>query len=233
MSEPDVTLTDFGVALEAALFVMLIWRAGSRDLELRRWFMLLFASVSAASLFGGTVHGFFPDRQAPGQATLWTATLLSMGLTALSMWAVGALLLLSPRLTRWVMIAAVAQFVVFAAVVLVGFQPFWVGIVDNLPALIFLFVALGVTARRQQTWQLWLATAGPALVVLAAAIQQLKIGVHPEYFNHNALYHVLQAIAIYLLFLGAWRLLDADRDACAVVDPVLRGADTSRRSMGN
>jgi len=34
----------------------------------------------------------------------------------------------------------------------------------------------------------------------ASALQQLHVGLHPRYFNHNALYHLIQGIALALLF---------------------------------
>jgi hypothetical protein len=47
--------------------------------------------------------------------------------------------------------------------------------------------------------------ASPAFV--AAGIQQGGIGLHPVYFNHNALYHLVQGIALALIFLAARGLL--------------------------
>jgi hypothetical protein len=38
--------------------------------------------------------------------------------------------------------------------------------------------------------------------VAAAGLQQAGIGIHPAYFDHNAVYHVLQGIALVLLYLG-------------------------------
>jgi hypothetical protein len=212
MTEPDVALTDYAVALEAALLIWLLPRGRGHANKLRLWFVLFFASVGAASVLGGTAHGFFLDAQAPGHAMLWTATLLAMGVTALSMWAIGATLLFSRRVVRWVLVAAAAQGVSYAAVVLFVSQQFWVGIADNLPAILFLLIALGVTARRHRQPILWLAAAGPVLVLVAAVLQQLRVGMHPVYFNHNAVYHVLQAVAIYLLFLGGRWLLTAGSD---------------------
>jgi hypothetical protein len=40
-------------------------------------------------------------------------------------------------------------------------------------------------------------------MLFAAAAQQAKIGIHPVYFDHNSLYHVLQAIALFMVFLVA------------------------------
>lgn len=42
-----------------------------------------------------------------------------------------------------------------------------------------------------------------ALTAIAAALQQLGVGLHPEYFNHNAFYHAIQAFALWLLYATA------------------------------
>jgi uncharacterized membrane protein YgdD (TMEM256/DUF423 family) len=44
---------------------------------------------------------------------------------------------------------------------------------------------------------------GICLMLFAAAAQQAKLGIHPRYFDHNALYHLLQAIALFMVFLAA------------------------------
>jgi hypothetical protein len=208
MTEPDVTLTDYAVALECMLFIFLLQRTQARLSGMRTWFMLFFVSVGIASLCGGTVHGFFLDQQSWGNAILWPSTMLAMGVTALSMWAIGAELLIASQVVRWVLAAAWVQFGAYSIVVLFGSREFWVGIVDNLPALFFLLLALGITYRRTNQWRILLAAVGPVLVVVAAALQNLRIGVHPTYFNHNALYHVLQALALVLLFQGGRWLLE-------------------------
>ena len=48
---------------------------------------------------------------------------------------------------------------------------------------------------------------GIAATVVAAAVQQLRVAVHPRYFNHNALYHVTQAIALFLILRAAQLLI--------------------------
>jgi hypothetical protein len=42
---------------------------------------------------------------------------------------------------------------------------------------------------------------------MGAAVQQLRIGLHPAYFNHNALYHLVQAVALALVFAACRDLL--------------------------
>ncbi len=208
MTEADVTLTDYALALEGVLFLLLLHRGQARPGSLRFWFALFFASMSAASLCGGTVHGFFLDEQSLGCAILWPMTLLAVGVTTLSTWAIGANLLIRERVARWVLVAAGVQFALYGVVVLFLTQEFWVVVVDNLPAALFLLVVLGLAYRREKHGSLLLAAGGPALTLIAMLLQQLRVGIHPVYFNHNALYHVLQAIALFLFFQGGRGWMD-------------------------
>lgn len=212
MTEPDVALTDYALALEGVLFLVLLQRRRACPGGLRPWFSLFFASVSAASLCGGTVHGFFLDEQTLGAAVLWPLTLLATGVTALSAWAIGAKLLFPRRVTSWVLSAAAVQFTVYSLVVLFWTQEFRVVLVNNLPAVVFLLLAFGLAYHREKHSSLFLAAGGLALTLIAALLQQLGVGIHPVYFNHNALYHVFQAIALFLFFLGGQWLVGAARD---------------------
>lgn len=58
ITEPDVTLTDYGLALECVLFTYLLHQQGHWRNSIRAWFILFFGSVGLAALAGGTVHGF-------------------------------------------------------------------------------------------------------------------------------------------------------------------------------
>jgi hypothetical protein len=203
MTEPAVTLSDYALALEGIILLMLLQRADGRSARLRLWLSLFFASASVASLCGGTVHGFFLDKQMLGHAILWRATLLATGLTAVATWAIGAELLVSQRVAHWVRVAAMIQFVLYCVAVLFYTQEFWVAIAMNLPAVVFLLGTLGAAYLREKRRGLFLAAGGLALSLTAALLQQLRVGIHPVYFNHNVLYHVLQALVLYLLFLGS------------------------------
>ena len=54
---------------------------------------------------------------------------------------------------------------------------------------------------------------GFVLTFLAAALQQRRIGLHPVYFDHNALYHTVQGIGLLGVFLGA-RAAIGGKTAC-------------------
>jgi hypothetical protein len=208
MTEPAVTLSDYLLAVEAMIFAVLLWRADAAEPGMRRWWLVFFASVAAAAVFGGTVHGFFHDASEFGHSVLWTTTLLSIGVTALATWAIGAELLASPRLARDLLIAAAVQVAVYGVAVIFLNHAFWMAIAISLPAALFLLIALAWGRRGDHGLRITLAAA-VMLNLIGAALQQLRVGVHTVYFDHNVLYHVLQAIVLGLMFWGAWRLIDA------------------------
>lgn len=203
MTEPAVTLTDYALAIECAVFVFALLRLDARDRTLRFWFVVFFASIGAASVLGGTVHGFFLAASSPGRRILWPATLLAILVTSLAALTIGAILQLDERRAAIVRRLAIAQLVLFSLVVLFVTSKFYVGIIAYLPSTLFLLFALLTTyCHRPDPAVRWGIT-GLALTLAAAAVQQLHIGIHPVYFNHNALYHVIQGAALGMMFLAA------------------------------
>jgi hypothetical protein len=203
VTEPAVTLTDWLVAAECTAFTALLLRDPPRDRELRHWFAVLFASLSAAALLGGAVHGFFSDGSSLGQALLWPGTLISIGVASLAGWALAARLLLPDETARQVRWLAWLQLAVFVAVVLFVTRRFWIAVATYLPAALLLGIAFAVAWSRTRERRFGWGVLGLALTFAAAALQQLGIGLHPRYFGHNALYHTLQAIGLLGIFSGA------------------------------
>jgi len=210
MTEPDVALTDYVLAAESLLLLALLRRRSSPDGP-RFWLALYFGSVSVAALCGGTVHGFFLDEQSIGHLILWPATLIAAGATALAAWAIGARILLRERAAHRVIIAAVAQFLIYS-MLLLWTQDFRLAIVVNLPATLWLLAGFVVAYRRERHRSLLAAAASIALILIAALLQQIGVGVHPLYFSHNALYHVLQGVALVLFFRGARWITAAEKN---------------------
>lgn len=201
MTEPDVTLTDFGLALECAIFALLVTRT-SRP-PMRRWWVIFFGSIGVGALCGGLVHGYFSDESTAAWAITWRAALLAIGATSVAAWSLGAYLQQGDRLGAAVRRAAVWTFVIYAIIVLTVSTSFFVAVLMYLPATLFMLVAIVDAYRRSPTRAEAYGIAGLVLTLVAAAIQQLRIPIHPDYFNHNALYHVVQAIALFLIFIAA------------------------------
>ncbi len=203
LTEPAVSLTDYALAIECAVFALLLTRLDAGDRTLRFWFVVFFASAGGASLLGGTVHGFFPDAASHGRRILWQATLLAILVTSLAAWHIGAILLLTARGVTIVRLLAIVQLAVFSFVVLFVRHEFFIAIIAYLPATLFLLIGLVAAYRSCRLSALRWGITGLGLTLVAAAVQRLHIAVHPYYFDHNALYHVIQGAALWMIFLAA------------------------------
>jgi uncharacterized protein DUF6962 len=203
ITDPAVTLTDYGLAIECAILLALLARPQASDETLRLWFLVFFAAAAAASLFGGTVHGFLKAPDSRGRATLWALTLLSIWLSGLAAWFAAARLELQPHAETWARIAGTAMVAVLSAAVILGARNFAIAIVGYLPSTLFLLFALWSVYRRRKARSIGWGIAGLSLTLLAAGVQRLRIGVHPVYLDHNAFYHVIQGAAFWMIFKAA------------------------------
>lgn len=201
--EPDVTLTDYGLTIMCAIFARALLRREVEWPTLRTWFAVFFAAVGAASLLGGTVHGFFPDVMSVGYRALWPATLFSIGIAAAAAWLIGLVLRFPRDTIAAVAPALVVGLIAYIAVVLFLSQDFVVAILGYMPASVFLLIVLTMVYLEVRRREVLLGVVGVILTFVAAAVQQIGVGIHPSYFDHNALYHVIQAVALYMLFRSA------------------------------
>ena len=211
VTEPDVTLTDYGLALECAVFVGLLYRKASVQPGLRTWFALFFSSIGVAALAGGTVHGFFLETRTTGYRVLWPTAMIALGSAGLSTWAIGARIQFSSRVARLITLCAMLVYVVYSASVLFVTQSFAFAVGHYLPGVCFLVVVCSLVYRRTRARPVFLALLGLLLTLVASGLQQARVGFHPVYFNHNALYHLLEAVALYLIFRGAGWFLATSR----------------------
>jgi hypothetical protein len=212
VTEPDVTLTDYGLTLLCSWFAWILSRQATESHLFRILWTIFFLSIAAASLTGGTVHGFFLDESTLGYRILWPVTLLAIGITAASAWILTGLLLSKSNavVQRWSLFAGVV-FIAYAVVVIFFSQQFLVVILNYLPAMIALLAA-SIRQFIQTRTKSFLFVIGGILVSFAAAyVQQAGIGIHPNYFNHNSTYHLIQAFGLLILFKGAKGLIKSER----------------------
>ena len=149
---------------------------------------------------------FFLEQGTLGQEILWPATPASNRDQRLATGAMGFLLLFSPQVTRLaigLMLLAVAD---YSVVVLSGVHQFHIAIAITLPAALLLLAAFAIVYARDRRPGSLLAAIGIVLTLAAATGQQLGLGAHPLYFNHNATAHVVQAFALGFFFIGGTQL---------------------------
>jgi hypothetical protein len=202
MTEPLVSITDYLLAGETAFLTMLL-HARPRSGPLRPWLLALFGSLCAASFAGGTVHGFFLDEASVGHAVLWPATLIAIGLTALSLLALAVRLALAPRAARRVMRTGAILFAVYSAAVLLLHVGFIAAIAVYLPAMLYFLWVLTTQWRRTHNVGTACGILSVLLTLLASGIQQSGLVLPGLAGANNILYHVIEAIAFVYLFRAA------------------------------
>jgi hypothetical protein len=205
--EPDVALTDFALAVACAGFAAWLQFWSISRSPLRAPFAAFFAAVGLAALLGGITHGFLSDQWSVLYGTVWSSTLIAIGIAACASWIIGARLILPDSTARRVAVFAGSMLALYAVIILFVSRSFAIAIAHYIPAAVFLLIVFILAYRRRPTSFLMAGIAGVALTFVAAAIQQGGVGLHRTYFNHNALYHVVQGIALLLIFLAARGLL--------------------------
>jgi len=208
VTQPDVVLTDYAFALQCLVFACLL-RPKRRATPFAFWFFIFFLSTAGAAAVAGTVHGFFEAPASLGSRILWPLSMLAIGVTSLAGARIAALLHFHPIVALRISQTAAVLFVVYCVVVLFVTDNFLVAIAAYLPVTLLLGWVFLQAHRRTGRPPFLYGFAGICVVLVAAAAQQARIGIHPRYFNHNALYHVLQALGFFLIFVTA-------RDVCRI-----------------
>jgi len=191
MTEPDVALTDYLLALESAILALLVWK-GEVPENLQLPFTIFFGATALAAAAGGTVHGFFATGTSKLGVVLWRTTLVALGVTAFAAWMIGARMLLPEAPAYRVQVLAAITAAVYTVVVVAVYDRFWIAIVHYLPPTLFMLAAFVVAAFTSASLSAFSGLLGMVLTLVAAVVQQRKIALHPLYFNHNAFYHAIQ-----------------------------------------
>ena len=200
IAEPDVALTDYALAIEAALLAYWTGRQPGLRGRLRRGFMLFFTSVGVAAAAGGTVHGFLPQEASAPHAILWRAALIAIGGAALAAWGIGASIQFPTTVARWIIAAAALEFGIYALFVAFVSQEFVVAIINYVPASVFLLTSFLILYARRRSRHLLIGATGLTLTFAASWVQQRGISLYALYLTHNALYHLIQALALVMIF---------------------------------
>jgi len=203
VNEVVVGLTDYLLTLECTLFAGLLMRIDGGSPEIRRFFAVFFLAGALTSLTGGTYHVWFPNSTSLPANVLWKTTVVALGAVAFAAWAAGACLLFTQPLRGRVIKAALIELLAYSIYVAAIDDRFRVAIANYIPAVIFLGVAFALNYRLRRERPVLIGLVGLIVTGVAAAIQRFGFALHPYYFNHNASYHLTQAIGLFLIFLAA------------------------------
>lgn len=199
--DADVVLTDLGLAVLGAWLAWRLSRAAGKD-ALTRSGVLIMGALSSAAFWGAVFHAFFPAGTStrPG-FWAWMPVALSIAVIGTGL-LVLALRVAAPGVSASARRGiGVAYCAAFALTVLLVDSSYRTIVCFYAPVVVlFLVVATRQALRiRDAGWTLMAVSF--AISLLAAAVQQARISIH-ENFDHNALYHVLQGIALVLLYRG-------------------------------
>ncbi len=176
--EPMTLATDYLLTIAAAVFAIRLWRTN------RHW-ALAFLFTATGSFFGGTYHGFGPVLHVLTTIVLWKLTVYSIGLASF-------FLVLGSG--RNLLLVALVKLIVYMSWMTAHSDFLWV-IIDYGIALLIVAVVQLVQRGPSTRWVI-----GSIVVsVIGALVQMSGLRLH-EHFNHNDLYHVIQFVALWLLY---------------------------------
>jgi hypothetical protein len=195
MHEPAVVLSDRVLAILGAV---LCWRLTGLG-------RVILGGLASAAFWGAIFHAFFPDRTAtPLGFVAWLLVAFSILVVAAALLAL-ALSILVPRTAAALRQTIVTMYAAgFAGVVLLVDESFSTIVLLYGPTLVLgLAAAAREAIRTRSRGGAWaLVALGLTLSAAAALLQQASVALHPVYFDHNAVYHVVQAAALVVLYLG-------------------------------
>lgn len=216
------------IAVSASDFVLagfsgtLAWRLASRPTEMprtRRWFAIVLGAIAVSSLLGAISHGFLPERESSMGALIWRSTLMLLGPAAVGLCMLACLLLFRPGTVERARALTLILLAIYVGLVLFEYHEFLIALLLYLPATVLLLAGFVVRWRQGQSFAADGAIA-MVLTLIAGLLQYLHIGIHPVYFNHNALYHVIQGIALYFLYRAGRKWISSSPAAAPAAMPL-------------
>lgn len=189
LHEPATFATDLVLAALGFWFAFRL-RREERESSVGQWWIRSMLLMAISALVGGFYHGFAPELP-PAIGEMWWCIVLwiicglgfAMGMSLLCE------LVTAERRRGWIVLL-VAKLA--ASSVLVFVKPEFVIAIIDYGSAMFAWLAAALILRRP--WSPAMAT-GVLLSFLAGAVQQLQWGLSTS-FNHNDVFHVIQALAL-------------------------------------
>lgn len=210
ITEPSTLITDLLLAAVAGTLAVRLWRLSRPgDRAARLWSGgLVVLAVAAAT--GGLYHGFRTVLGPGLAAATWKVTVLSIGIADLLL-AAGALLAWTGGALRQALLGLVAVKFLLYAGWMARHDDFTYVLLEYAPSLVLLaLLSLWGSCSQPGRGGSWV-LAGVLVSAVAAVVLALGVSFHPH-FNQNDLYHLIQIVAVWLLYRGG-------RSWCSESDP--------------
>ena len=210
--EPTTMATDYVLALICALMASRLrdkaQETGSRAVALWRW---AFVATSVGALTGGSSHGFALFLTDWQWTVLWKSSTLMIGAGSFCLLVGTSYARLGGRWGRAVRALALLKLAVYVT---------WMIGHDDFRFVIFEYGSSMLLILGIEIWQLlkerslvftWIPL-GILLSFVSSAVQQSELSLH-KHFNQNDLFHVIQMVALYLLYRGGVLLRDRGEES--------------------
>jgi hypothetical protein len=207
ITEPTTVATNVVLAgLAFVLSARLGYGAAAEGSASGSFIALGLLTTAVAAAFGAAAHGIDPLVDREQRKRCWHVSLYAMGLVGAATIASVAFFTARGSIRTAILVVAGLKFLAYL-VSIVRRPEFRVAAADYGGALAVLLVgALYAMARWHAAGTGWL-VGGVAVSLVAGLVQVRRIAFH-RHFNHNDLFHVIQMVALYLVYRGGALLVD-------------------------
>ncbi len=201
--EPMTAFTDLLITFFTSIWaVSLMQIAQASQLLTHTHWSNAFWMTAAGGLLGAISHGIGPNLPAIVRTIIWRLTLIAIGWTAFFM-LMGTLVYIPSAEQIWWLKWLPVIFLIAFHIRLFIKDDFSVVIAFYVPVLAIVFITYFygyfVLARTPAIYVI----IGIIISFSAAFIQQKKVGLH-KHFNHNDLFHIIQLVGLYLIYIGVF-----------------------------
>jgi len=203
-AEPATFLTDYLLAGLGVGLAVLLWTATDAGGAQRLWAAAL-ATIGAGAAIGGSSHALGAGEEV---GWLWNGTMIAIGLASCLLGVAAVRAFVGQPRIRTGLTAILSLGVLAYVWWVLGHPDFQWAVLDyGLTLSALLMAACVLWWCRREASAPWLIG---AIVVsfVAAGVQQLELSPHSR-FNHNDLYHLVQAVGLWLFYRAGRRLPDA------------------------
>lgn len=186
--EPATLATDLLLALLGGGLAWRLRKKVTSENRAANWWCGALGAMAVSALVGGLYHGFAPNFSAAVDGIWWRVVLTMICLMGLTM-AVSLIHETGLRGGGWIWVVR-AKFLLSVTAVML-WPDFRVAMADYGLAMLAWVVAVLVLRRKWSGWML----SGVGLSAVAGWVQQSEWGLSPG-FNHNDVFHVIQALAL-------------------------------------
>ena len=198
--ESATLLTDYLLALLGGCLAWRLHRRIDSDQPAVRWWIRALVAMSVSAFVGGSYHGFAPNLAAGLAAVWWRFVLVLVCAIGLCLGASLIREIVPVNRQRGWNGLLVAKFMLSVVVVMI-YPKFLLAMLDYGLAMIAWAVAALFCRRAWSGWML----AAVGMSAVAGWVQQSGWGV-PDHLDHNAVYHLIQVLALFGFYQGGRQL---------------------------